>query len=331
MALLQGCDAASDAFPASEDVRVSGGIAFVEWQFPGDEERRLEVHPVQQVVAGALDDAGKRAFFPFRSELVTEPELRDLTQHGLDVFLTYRLGRAEFEKPFLLNFSSSLPAAMEELIARGVRFFSFSSVVRGIRWAELESVIRRNPEVLVFVSTAHIAENDVPLAELSESPSALALEQTPNMVLVGCGEMYRYHGNAATEGREFGTAGNPVAIDNQPTGGLGKYHMLNCRSVEPFAPGFGGTSAAAPALATLAHHVHRQLEAKGLPLTRENLLLNLDKVMHSMTAAEKDGSIRQISVFTLDTVLANQGRELITEKIWWDSRIEPLSPVLWTR
>ena len=296
---------------------IDESVGIVEWQFPTSEAAQLQTHLLQKEL-GEKENI-KNAIYPNLSEVnegSSPYEIEKFAQHAINVYKSFVAGRSHFSKPFLINISDYTPYIIKKLINEGVRIFSFSSVIRDFEWEALEDLIKSNPDVLFFVSTAHISGNSIPQEKLNETPSRLAFEKVPNVILVGCLEYYAYHIEAHDQGKTLGSKENPYSIDNQPVKKATQYFMMNCRSSGVFAKRFGGTSAATPYLASLASMTLKYLKSKNLPLTRSNVLGQMKRLFHKTFAIEKDRSLREVSFFSIDTILKNAGEPLITDRIW---------------
>jgi len=308
------------------------GAALVEWQFPTAVSAELRVDPLQEQLCRDEAQAGLRpAFYPQLSEEnANEKEfmLAKLIQHAESVYRAYAAGREQFELPVLLNISTATPDALRALIARGVRIVSFS-VGSKTELAGLDSVIRDHPEVLFVVATPHISGNSISVEDLGERPSVLATPKYPNVILAGCLEYYSGDIDAHTAGHPLGTKETPFHVNNQPVALTARqYFMMTGKSTQAFAPGFGGSSAAAAHLASLLAMILAHESALGRGTTARDLLAELDRITHPAMAREKTGEIHEVRFFTIDTILLNAHRPLVTEEIWWGGvkeHPEPLS------
>lgn len=304
---------------------IDESVGIVEWQFPWETADQLATHPLQNVLRSDPAFATSTAIYPNWASGGRRPapgsERNDpISKHGAGVYGSFVAGRRQFTKPLLLNLNDDTPRVLERMIREGVRVFSFSSAIRGQESKlskELEKVIKNHPEVLFFVATPHIAGNNIPVGELNETPSRLALQGVPNVILVGCLEHYPDNILADQSGKKLGTAKNPFVIDNQPFTGAQQLFMMNGRSTQAVGglPN-GGTSAATAHLASLTSMVITSMKSRGLPIKRENIMRELKSLMHKTKAQEKNGTIKDVEYFTIDTILANAKAPLITESIW---------------
>ncbi len=300
---------------------VARGVALVEWQFPTTVSAELRVHPLEEQLC--LDDAhaGLRpALYPQLSEEnEKEPafSLARLVGHSESTYRAYAAGREEFELPVLVNISRETPGALRVLIDRGVRIVSFS-VGSKTRLAGIDAVIRDHPEVLFVAATPHIPGNSTGIEVLDERPSVLALRDYPNVILAGSVDYYDGDLDSHRAGRALGTKDTPFHVTSQPAARAARqYFMMTARSTQAFAPGFGGSSAAAAHLAGLLAMIIGHEAERGRGTSPADLLAELDRVTHRAFAREKSGDIHEVSYFTLDTILLNAQRPLVTETIWW--------------
>ena len=304
-------------------VRVAGpGVALVEWQFPLEADADgLRAHPHQRALTEDPHHAAMRpAFFPALSDenqSETAHMMNKLTRHARQVSQSFGAGRESSMPPFLLNISAVLPDALEHLIAHeAVRILSFSSGSKS-RLAGLDALLVAHPEVVLVAATPHISGNHDSVELLAERPSILAARGVPNVVLAGCLAFYEDGVEADRAGQPLGSRDNPFSIDNQPVQvEAPQVFMMNCRSGASFAPGAGATSAAAPHLANLLALIGERLAARGAPPTAGEMLAGLAAVTHRAWAREKTGEVHEVRYFTLDTILVNAGRPLVTEAIW---------------
>ena len=287
------------------------GVALVEWQFPTTASEVLVVPAAQ--VALAADSRLGAAFYPQLSdENATETPhmLEKLEAHAVLTYQAFVAGRRAFAPPWLLNISVALPAALDRLISgeasgEAVRIIAFSTGSVS-RLAGLDAVLAAHPEVLLVAATPHISGNRISVEALAERPSILALQPAPhafsNVLLAG--------GLVAPDAAdgEPGTAAHPFIIDNQPTpASAPQVFMLDCRSAAAFAPGVGGTSAAAPHLASLVAILWERRAARGEATTVPALLAALAEVTKAGLAREKTGEVRPVRYFTLAMILALAG------------------------
>ncbi|MDY0001039.1 MAG: S8 family serine peptidase [Polyangia bacterium] len=323
-----------------QDSRVTGGrppassdglVALMDWQFPTVLSDSLRVSPRQLTMLEDENIAHLRpAFHPALSELNADEKewgLGKLTQHARRTYLAYVAGRERFPRPFLLNISTHTAAALRLLIAGGVRIFSTSSGSRS-RLGALDAVVRESPDVLFVVAAPHIKGNSISVEELNERPSVLAVRGNPNVILVGCLAYYDHHLKDHRAGKKLGSMENPFSITSQPVSQTARQvFMMSCNASDAFAEGFGGTSAAAPHLASLLALLWEDLSARGKPVTAAALLSGLDGLLHRTRARDKQGRVFEVSYFTLDTILANSKRPLITDRIWWGGLSDHPSPL----
>lgn len=296
---------------------IDESIAIIDAEFPTRRSRHVQVHPLQEKLSN-----GDGAFYPNKPTsdlpivLDLEPEaLKRLNKHGLDAYKSIVAGRTTFPKPFLMNESSNLATGMQSVIDAGVRVFSISMGFELINEASIEAVIRKNPEVIFVVSTPHIAGNSITVKELNQTPSRLALRYK-NVILAGSMEFRNYHLEREGERGPVGSRNNDFEITSQESERAREYFMLNTETSQEFAPGFGQSSAAAPHLANLLSLVIRKLKASGEPTTRDRIIENLDAIMHEAFGSPAYHKTKRVKFFTLDTVLANLRKPLITNKIW---------------
>lgn len=311
--------------PAPETAAFTA-VAIVDWQFPVEQPPTLSIPPLQRRwLAEAVPFAP--ALYPNLSEAskAENPHaLARLTKHGSRCARAYAAGRSRFNPPFLLNASVTTPAAVQALIRAGVRIFCLSIASneadsRLLQWTK--TVATEHPDVLLVVSTPHISGNSISVEQIAELPSILAIRGQKNVLLVGVLQFYDDTIRAHREGHKAGTAANPFYIDNQPAGANAQQvFMLNDRSTREFVEGFSGTSAAAPHLASLLGLLAEDLVRSGhpTPLSADVLLKSLDAVLHRAEAKQKTGEVHGVSYFTLDTILRNAVRPLITSAIWGD-------------
>lgn len=299
----------------------AASVALIEWQFPTSPS--LSVHPLQQRVA---EDASLApALYPNLSEAnATESEwgLSRLVEHAERVHHAFVAGRDGIDPPFLLNISTRTPDAVRAVVAHGARVVS-SSAGSTDTLTGLEAVVAEHPDVLFVAATPHISGNSIPVEAIGELPSILAVRGVPNVILAGCVEFYGDGVDAARAGQPLGTEQNPLHVDNQPAGDARQVFLLSCRSTRAFAEGLGGTSAAAPHLASLLALIVGARTARGLPTSTDDAWADLDRVTHRGLAREKTGEVREVSFFTLDTVLLAAGRPLVTESIWGEVADHP--------
>lgn len=312
----------------------SPGVALVEWQFPMDGSLGADSRQAALVADPAFAPL-RPAFYPTLSEEnASEGEhmMGKLMTHATQVAQSYAAGREALAPPFLLNISEMLPRALELLIAKeNVRIVSLSSGSK-TRLAGLDDVLRGHPEVLLVTATPHISGNSIGVDELGERPSVLATRGFPNVVLAGCLSFDADGLEADRAGRPLGSAENPFWIDNQPAwaawGAAAQVFMMSCRSGFSFAPGAGATSAAAPHLASLLALVGNRLAARGEAVEAGAMLAGLAELTHRAMAREKTGEVREVAYFTIDTVLLNARRPLVTEAIWGDYAGHPAPRLL---
>lgn len=333
-----GCETpAPEETPKAEPERapVVFGAALVEWQFPTAVTDGFRVDPLQERLC--RDETQARlwpAFYPRLSEENAnegERGLARLVNHAKQVNLAYAAGREQLDWPFLLNISNATPDALRALIDHGVRIVSFS-VGSKSRLSGLDDVIREHPEVLFVASTPHISGNSISVEALDERPSVLATRGYPNVILAGCLEYYEDDIDAHRAGRALGTKDTPFHIVNQPVAPTTRqYFMMTGHSTRAFAEGFGGSSAAAVHLASLLSMILAHRSALGRTTTAQDLLAELDRVTHAALAREKSGDIHEIRFFTLDTILLNARRPLITEAIWWGGLTGYPEPIAFAR
>jgi hypothetical protein len=312
-------------------------VALIEWQFPVDQPPGLPIHPLQRNWLShpeAVDFSP--ALYPNLSEeskKETPYGLARLTKHGERCARTYAAGRANFTPPFLLNVSTTTPNAVQALIKAGVRIFCFSIGGRGedarlLEW--VPATVRDNPDVLFVVSTPHISGNSISVEKLNETPSVLAGKGHKNILLVGALRFYEEDIKAQRAGRKLGSVDNPFFVDSQPANkNVPQVFMMNDKSTREFVEGFSGTSAAAPHLASLLGLIAEDLVRKGskTPLSSAALLAELNRVTHHAAATEKSHEIHDVSYFTLDTILFNAGRPLISKAIWGEFVKESPAPL----
>lgn len=327
--------AGSDRAVVESRVPAVCGAALVEWQFPTAVTDGLRVDPLQERLCRDESLALLRpAFYPQLSEensKESELGLARLVKHAERVYLAYAAGREQLERPFLVNISTATPDALRALIQNGVRIVSFS-VGSKSRLAGLDDVVREYPEVLFVVSTPHISGNSISVEELDERPSVLAARGFANVILAGCLEYYSDDIEADRAGRTMGTKDTPFHVVNQPVAPAARQvFMMTGASTRSFAEGFGGSSAAAAHLASLLAMILAHRSALGQPTTAADLLAELDRVTHRTLAREKSGDIHEVRYFTLDTILLNAHRPLVTEAIWWGGLTGYPEPVAFQR
>lgn len=314
---------------------LSSSVALVDWQFPHESSPTLPVHPRQRALIQDPDALALRpALYPGlseESEAAKPGGLARLTLHGTRCAGSYAVGREQFTAPFLLNVSTATPAALRRLIDEGLRIVCFSIGARAeeaphLAW--LEKLVRERPEVLFLVGTPHISGNGISVETLDEVPSSLA-GRHENVLLVGALAFYDYQLDEKVEAR-LGTKENPFHVDNQPSTARQLY-MMNPRSTRVFVEGFGGTSAAAPHLASLLSLVAEARIARGEVVDARSLLKDVEALTHRTMAREKSGLIHEVSYFTLDSILLNAGRPLVHRSIWGDFSDRAPAPLRLTR
>lgn len=296
-------------------------VALVEWQFPTSPSAAIRVHSRQAALRDDPARAPRRpAFYPELSEQNTdegESALARLVRHAERTYQAYAAGRPQFAPPFLVNISKETPGALRAVIAEGVRIVAFSSGAK-TTLAGLDEVVREHPEVLFVVATPHISGNSISVEALDERPSVLSTRGHRNVLLAGCLRYYEADLEAERAGQTLGTRENPFTVTNQPVASEARQvFMMSCESTRAFAEGFGETSAAAPHLASLLELAHARRAARGLTSTASELLAELARVTHRTWAREKSAEVHEVPFFTLDTVLLNARRPLVTERVWW--------------
>ncbi|MFC1610941.1 hypothetical protein ACFL6C_08275 [Myxococcota bacterium] len=325
---------ASDRDPMSAPQPIDEAVAIIEHQWTVEEEPRLAVHPLQTELNSESRFALKSAFYPNWGGILDDARDPDAAYqegykvHDERVYATQKAGRSTQVNPFLLNLSRNLPEAIEQLIEAGVKVFSISiAVCRGARWRELDTVIRAHPDVLFFVANAHIDGNNTTLKELKDYPQYMALEGVPNVILVGTMDYYRSHVATHRDGMSLGSTDNPFDIHTQPANDACQYFMVGTRAPKQAFNGEGASSGATPLLASLTGLVIKSMKARGIPLQRDRILEELEKLFHRAHAREKDGRVHEVSYFTIDTLRLNAGEDPLPDATWWDDVLEHPQPL----
>lgn len=295
-------------------------VAIVDWQFPMAGDPGVAVHPRQREL---LANPARRSLLPALHPNLSEANasssewsLERLGKHARRCAASFALGRTD-ASAFLLNVSAATPAVLEVLADEGLRIVSMSiggrdEEARHLDW--VERLARAHPELLFVVSTPHISGNSITVEALGEVPSVLATRGLPNVLLVG---VLRDHDLEDPALPPPGTKERPFHVDNQPVGESARQvYMVNGRSTRVFVEGFGGTSAAAPHLAALLALIATHRQSRGETIDASALLEELDALCLSVWAREKSGHVHEVKSFTLDTVLLNAGRPLVSEAIW---------------
>ena len=314
-----GCAKTGGAGPvAGAGAAEAPGVALVEWQFPTTASAEIRVDPLQKRVVRD-DPQLAPAFYPHLSDenaTETETGLATLVRHAGQTCRAFAAGRDGFRPPLLLNISAELPAALDAVIDHGVRIVSFSAGSMD-RLGGLDAVVSAHPDVLFIAATPHLAGDAITVEAFGERPSVLATRGAPNVILAGC---LGYNSTILDDyrpGQPFGTKENPFQVENQPVAPTARQvFMMSCASSRAFG-GSGATSSSAPHLASLLEQIVERRVANGLPTAAADVLADLDLVTHRAMAVEETGEIHEVAYFTLDTVLINADRPLVTDQIWW--------------
>ncbi len=269
--------------------------AIVEWDFAP--EGKYKVNPLQAEVQNLPHL--KDSFYPNKSPY-HDSVGDNYRGHSELVYKTHVLGRTKFNPPFLINISRHLPEVIEALVDKGVRIFSFSiGFLDRTTWKEFEDAVIRHPEVLFIVATPHYPGKITTIRELDEYPSKLTLlPSVKNVLLAGC---LSYNGMGA---KERGSKENPYTIDNEQTEAAPIFYLRYCNMVGTYSGSpFGGTSAAAPTMATLSSLLLQKLPKKSQKASQ--LLTEMTKLMkktYAVESTEGGPRLKQVRYFDFETV-----------------------------